>query len=387
MDFGFTPEEESFRQEVRQFLRAEWRGESLFQDTPEWFEAAQELEKKLARRGWLTMAWPQEYGGRGASQVAQTIFREEAVSANAPTGGQGPRMVGPCLIVHGTEEQRRAFLPPIARAEVFWCQGFSEPESGSDLASLQTRAVRDGDDYVINGVKVWTSQAQQSDWIHVLARTDPTASKHRGISYFLVDMKTPGISVKPITQMTGRSGFNMTFFDNVRVPRGNMMGPENRGWYVATTLLDFERSGVQYAAVGRKAVERLVAYARETRADGGSLWQDLRVRCALADLLVNVEVSRLLAYRVAWMQGQGLVPNKEASISKVFGSEMLQRVAGVGINLLGLRGQLTAEEGLAPFGGRIEDLYLQAVSATIAAGTSEVQRNIIAMRGLGLPRG
>ncbi len=392
MDFKFTAEDEAFRSEVREFIRANWGvGDTvggIAAEGEEDFERSREFERKLAQRGWLTMAWPQEYGGQGASHIRQMIFREECAYHGAPgSGGQGVNMVGPCIMVHGNEEQRRRFLPPIANAEVVWCQGFSEPGAGSDLASLQTRAVRDGDDYVINGQKIWTSNAHHADWIHVLARTDPDAPKHRGITYFLVDMKSPGISFRPIQQMHGRAGFNETFFDNVRVPRENILGEENRGWYAAATTLDFERSGVGRFASGLRTLEMLINFCRETSIGGVKLSKKPGVAAKLAELQIEHEVGRMLAYRVSWMQGAGKIPNYEASMSKLYGSELSQRLGQAGVNIMGLYGNLYEGSKWAPLEAKMQVLYLSSVSATIAAGTSEIQRNIMATRGLGLPRG
>ena len=336
----------------------------------------------MAQHGWLTMAWPEEYGGRGASHIQQMIYREEASLAGAPMDVQGAGMVGPCLMLHGSDAQKQEFLPPIANAETVWAQGYSEPGSGSDLASLQTRAVRDGDDFVINGQKIWTSGAHQADWIHVLTRTDPDAPKHRGISYFLADMKSPGIDVRPLIDMAGNHNFNEVYFDDVRVPADQMLGPENRGWYVATTLLDFERSGVGMPASARRDLDRFGAWAAEALPDR---MREDRNRNRYADLHINVEIARWLAYRVSWMQSAGLVPNHEASMSKMFGSEVLQDVYRFAVNLMGLAGQRIRDDD-APLGGFIPQRYLESVPNTIAAGTSEIQRNIIAERGLGLPR-
>jgi alkylation response protein AidB-like acyl-CoA dehydrogenase len=287
-------------------------------------------------------------------------------------------------MVHGTEEQKRTFLPPIARADVYWCQGFSEPGAGSDLAGLQTRAVRDGDDFVINGQKIWNSGAQFADWIHLLARTDPDAPKHRGITYFMIDMKSPGISFRTIEQLNGRSRFNQTFFDNVRVPANHVIGEVNRGWYAATTTLDFERSGIAYVVEAERLVERLSDYVRERGATKQALASG--VPAALAELQTGVAVGRWLAYRVAWMQGRGLVPNYQASMSKVFATELSQRAARLGVNLMGMYGGLSPRSDRAPLQGHANFQYLHTVSTTIAGGTSEIQRNIIATRGLGLPR-
>jgi alkylation response protein AidB-like acyl-CoA dehydrogenase len=346
------------------------------------------MRKKLAQKGWLTMHWPEEYGGQGTTPVRSALFNEEMSYSRAPGRDIfGVRMLAPTLMIYGTEEQKQTFLTPVARGEVQWCQGYSEPGSGSDLASLQTRAVSDGDDYVINGSKIWTTMAHTADWIMVLARTDPDAAKHRGISFILVDMKTPGVSVQPIYNMSGGHDFNQVFFDNVRVPKRNLVGEENRGWYVGVTLLDFERSGIDYSATSRRLLSELADYARNTRSNGAPVAKDPQVRNMLAERYIEAETSRLLAYGVAWMQGQGLVPNKEASMSKVFGSETLQRVTSTGMEILGLYGQLRPGDKWAPLNGRVPENWMFSFSHTIAAGTSEVQRNIIASRGLGLPRG
>ena len=263
-----------------------------------------------------------------------------------------------------------------------WCQGYSEPQSGSDLASLSTRAEDEGDYFRVNGSKVWTSLAHRADWMMVLVRTDPEAPKHRGISFLLVDMKSPGVEVRPIMNMAGTHEFNEVFFDDVQAPKGNLVGEKDRGWYVAVTLLDFERSGIEYAATSRRLLDDLSAFIRESRG-GFEGW----VADALTERYVEAEVARLMAYRVAWMQSQGMVPNREASMSKVFGSETFQRVADTGMKVLGMYGQLTGDDRWAPLAGRIQDAWRHSFSNTIAAGTSEIQRNIIASRGLGLPRG
>jgi alkylation response protein AidB-like acyl-CoA dehydrogenase len=270
---------------------------------------------------------------------------------------------------------------------VQWCQGFSEPGSGSDLASLQTKAERDGDDFVINGSKIWTTFGHKADWMHILTRTDPNAPKHKGVSYFLLDMKTPGIEVRPLVNMADTHEFNQVFFTNARVPARNMLGEQNRGWYVATTTLDFERSMAAFAASLRKLLEEALDFLkREKKADRSSPLDNPLVRHKLADLSVAIQASRLLSYRVAWMQSQGKIPNMEASMGKVFATELNQRVARTLMEILGLRSQLTPKDARAPLLGRIQYLYRNTISSTIAAGTSEIQRNIISTRGLGLPR-
>lgn len=379
MEFRFSPEDEAFRAEVRAFIRAEW-GPG---------RDARSFTRKLAERGWLTMSWPREYGGQGAPHVRQLVYNEEMAYHRAPGQTMGADRVGPTLILFGTEEQKARFLPAIARDELVWCQGFSEPGSGSDLASLQTRAVRDGDTWVISGQKIWTSNAQRADYMILLARTDPDAPKHRGITYFLVDMRLPGITVRPLIQMTGQAGFNEVFFDTVRVPADMVVGEVNRGWYVSTATLDFERSGIGRVIGGLRTFEEVVACAKATPArdgSGGTLYEYGPTRLALADIALGFQVGRLMSYRVAWMQSRGLVPNYEASMAKTFGTELHQRMARVAFTALGLAGQVL-EGGWAPLGGQVPMTLLQSVSLTIAAGTSEINRNIIATRGLGLPRG
>lgn len=391
MDFSFSPEDVTFRQDLLQFvsreLPSDWEGPGRWAEEADWNVTLQ-MRKKLAEKGWLTMHWPEEYGGQGVSPVRSAVFNEE-MSYNRVPGRDifGVRMLAPTLMIFGTEEQKQTFLRPVARGEVQWCQGYSEPGSGSDLASLQTRAASDGDDYVINGSKIWTTMAHRADWIMLLARTDPDAPKHRGISFILVDMKSPGVSVRPIYNMAGGHDFNEVFFDNVRVPKRNLVGEENRGWYVGVTLLDFERSGIDYSATSRRLLSEMVEYARSTQNNGETVSKNPAVRNMLTERYIESEAARLLAYQVAWMQGEGLVPNKEASMSKVFGSETLQRVTSTGMEIMGLYSQLRSGDKWAPLKGRIPDNWMFSFSHTIAAGTSEVQRNIIASRGLGLPRG
>jgi alkylation response protein AidB-like acyl-CoA dehydrogenase len=391
VDFRFTSEDEAFRQEVAEFIQQElppnWEGEGRYPEESDW-DFSLQLRKKMADRGWLTMHWPEEYGGQNASPLRSTIFNEE-MSYNRVPGRDafGVRMMGATLMIHGSDEQKSLHLPPVARGEVQWCQGYSEPESGSDLASLSTRAVRDGDEFVINGAKIWTSMAHRADWIMLLARTDPDAPKHRGISFFLVDMKTPGVEVRPIINMAGKHEFNQIMLDNVRVPASNIVGDENRGWYVAVTLLDFERSGIDYSASARRLLDDTRSYAATTSRNGQPLLSLPWVRNALADRYIECEVARLIAYNVAYMQGEGLVPNREASMSKVFGSETVQRVTKTCMDVLGLYGVLGSDEPLSPLAGRVQESWMLGFSGTIAAGTSEIQRNVIASRGLGLPRG
>ncbi len=391
MEFKFTAEDDAFRVELRAFMKAElpdsWEGAGRYPEDDDW-DLNVAIRQKMAKKGWLTMHWPEEYGGQKASPVKSAIFNEELAYMRAPGRDIfGVRMLGPTLMIHGTEEQKRTHLNPVARGEVQWCQGYSEPEAGSDLASLSTRAIRDGDDLVINGAKVWTTLAHRADWIMLLTRTDPDAPKHRGISFVLVDMKTPGVSVRPIINMAGGHEFNQVTFDNVRVPRANVVGEEDRGWYVAVTLLDFERSGIDYSASARRILDDTREFATETKRNGQPLMEIPWVRNLMADRYIDCEVARLMAYNVAYMQSQDLIPTKEASMSKVFGSETVQRVTEASLDILGMYGTLSREEKWAPLKGRVQEHWMNAFAGTIAAGTSEIQRNIIAGRGLGLPRG
>jgi alkylation response protein AidB-like acyl-CoA dehydrogenase len=391
MDFKFTESEERLRDDVRHFLREtlgdDYHGVSTDLSDDD-FEFGQRFNTALAQRGWIAPAWPKQYGGLGATYIEQMIFSEELASAGAPGGGRvfGVGMIGPTLIVHGSEEQKAQHLPGITRGEVLWCQGYSEPGAGSDLAALQTRAVRDGDDYVVNGQKIWTTQAHRAQWMFLLARTDTEAPKHKGISFFLLDMKTPGITVRPLVNIANRHEFNEVFFEDVRIPAKNLVGGENRGWYVAMTLLDFERSSVASVAANRRTLQELCRFATSTRHNGGTVMDLPWIRHKLADFWVETEASRWLSYRVAGMQQRGLVPNYEASIVKVLATESSQRIYNFGVKALGLYGQLTSESKYARLQGKLELGYLSSVAPTIYSGSNEIQRNVIATRGLGLPR-
>jgi len=388
MDFRFSPEQEQFRGEVREFLRNElpenWDGDPYGGEGTD-PDLGPRITKKLAERKWLAMAWPEEYGGLDAPHMQQLVYNEEMSYHGAPGGySMGVAWVGPAVMLYGTDEQKQRFLPGITSGDDVWCTLYSEPEAGSDLAALQTRAVEDGDDFVINGQKIWTSGAQRSHWGWLAARTDPEAPKHKGISTFAVKMDTPGVTVRPLINMAGQSGFNEVFFDNVRIPKDNLVGELNRGWYQVAVALDFERSGIQAYAGGRRTLERLVEFVREHPDE--TVRRNAAVRYRLADRAIELAAGTNIAYRIPWMQSQGIIPNYEASISKLYGSEFGQRLALTGMQVMGMFGGLEPGSKYAPLKGRLERGYLQSVSSTIAAGTSEVQRGIIATRGLGLPR-
>ena len=390
MDFRFSLEDERFRTELLSFLKSTlpqpmpFPGEMT--DEQEW-ELTTGIRRKLAEKGWLTMSWPEIYGGQAASSIRSLIFNEE-MSYHLIPGRDvfGSRMLGPTLMIYGSEEQKEEFLLPISEGRVQWCQGYSEPESGSDLASLRTRAEDIGDHYLVNGGKVWTSMAHKADWMMLLARTNPNVPKHRGISFFLLDMRTDGIEIKPIINMAGRHEFNQIFFDNVRIPKDKLVGEEGQGWYVAVTLLDFERSGIDYAAQAKRLLDDLTGYVIKAQEAGNHRLSKWWINDLLAKLYIDTEVAKLISYRTAWLQSQHIVPTKEASMSKVFGSETFQKVAAAGLKILGLYAPLTSDDDHSALSGYVQECWRYSFMNTIAAGTSEIQRNIIANRGLKLPR-
>ncbi len=401
MDFSDTPEQAAFRNEVRGFLAKEMKSElssrgtggAMFggggggrSDRPEFWGEMKSWLDKLNERGWVAPAWPKDYGGADLTVIEQFILSQEMATVGAPKSPNviGLGWAGPTIILYGTDEQKEQHLKPILHTESIWCQGFSEPEAGSDLASLQTRAVRDGDDYIINGQKTWTSGAQYAQWMILLARTDADAPKHKGISYFLLDMKSPGVTVQPVTNMAESNDFNDVFFDNVRISKENLIGEENRGWYIGTTTLDFERSGIATGVSHALTVEDYVQYLRGQ--NGASPAGDA-LRYELADRAIEAQVEQMLNYQVIGVQARGMVPSNEASIAKLFSAELDQRIAETGLKLLGLYAHLVKGSPHAEMNGRLQSMYLYATTSTIGGGTSEVQRNIIAQRGLGLPRG
>ena len=388
MRFQFTQEQQRFREEVSAFLRQEMSPEyetvyGTFSEEKYWFGRA--LARKLADRGWLTIGWPKEYGGGGKTFLEQSILDEQIGYQRVQRVGiTGLNFAGPAIIKFGTEEQKKRYLPPIARGDVEYCQGFTEPNAGSDLASLQMRAERDGDDYVLNGSKMFTSYYAHADYIYLLARTDPDAPKHRGISLFIVEMNAPGISTRPLPYINGEVAAQ-TFFDSVRIPRSCLVGEENQGWYHAMTTLDYERAGLERYARVRRTFDDFVNFCRDAGSNGKSLGQSPLVRHKLAELKVGMEGWGLLCWKVAWMQSQGEVPNAEASIAFLYGTEQRLRFAQAAMEILGQYGTLTPESELAPIQGAIEGVSRESLHLH-GAGTLEIHRNIIAQRGLGLPR-
>ena len=389
LDFG--PEAEALRQETKEFLKANWTPEMEQEKAhlaTEYRGRSDEFSKRLGEKGWLGIGWPKEYGGLGKSSIEQLAFQEEMGYARAPTGKHhmAVNIVGPTLMIHGSEELKKEYLPRILAGDIQTCMGYSEPEAGSDLASLQTRAVADGDDYVINGQKMFTTGAEVSDICWLGARTDPDAPKHKGVSLFIVPMDTPGMTITPIWCVGGLRT-NHVYFENVRVPKSAMVGDPGQGFYNIATALDFERvmMGNNVARV-RRNYDDLVAYAQEHTLDGVPVYDDPVVRNRLAEIGVELHVARLLTFKVMWMVQNKLVPNAEASLSKVLSSETQVKLAHMGMSILGPYGSLYEGSRWAPLRGELAWAYEASLLSTIGGGTNEIQRNILAQRGLGLPR-
>lgn len=396
MDFSFSPAQEQFRQTLRGWLQQNlpegWgtpgykapKGENRLAFLREW-------QRKMYDGGYVGLSWPKEYGGRGASMIEMAIFNEEMakVEAPGPLNVLGLSMAGPTIIVHGTEEQKQRYLQKILNCDEIWCQGFSEPGSGSDVASIRTRAELRGDEFIVNGQKVWTTLAHVADWCMLLVRTDPDAPKHRGISYILVDMKSPGITVRPLRQMTGESEFNEIFFEDVRVPRANLVGELNNGWGVALTTLMNERGTASFGTQARFRIlyENLVSLAKQSSVNGHEATKDPLVRQQLAQHLIDVEILKYNCYRNFTRLLRGGTPGPEGSILKLWWSELNQRMQETAMTLEGPYNQLVRESPWAVESGRWQHHFMRSRANTIEAGTSEIQRNIIAERVLKMPKG
>ncbi len=393
MDLKLTSEEVAFRDEFRVWLEAnvpkdwnEWREKPL----EESFPYLRAWQRKLHEGGWAAVSWPREYGGRGATLMQQSIFWEEMARVEAPpmANALGLGLIGPTIITYGTEAQKKRFIPKILSAEEIWCQGFSEPNAGSDLAALQAEARLDGGRYIVNGQKVWTSYGWVGDWCELVVRTDSTVPKHKGLTVLLVDMKSPGVEVRPLRQMTGESEFNEIFFRDVPVPVENVLGQVNDGWNVAVSTLMHERGafGARLLPVFKRSINRLIELSRTVQHDGRPAAQDPVLRQKLAQCFAEVEIMRLNQLRAFSRITATGVPGLEGSIQKLFWSELNQRLQQLAQELLGPYGQLLGsdshaiDKGIWPYG------YLRSRGNTIEAGTSEVQRNIIGHFVLGLPR-
>lgn len=384
MHFHLTPAQEAFRDEVRGFL-----GESL---TPAFWEYHRDRElpgwsprfsHEAAARGLLGIAWPAEYGGLGKDVIEQTIYMEEMAYAGAPQEHhrRAIQQVGPSIMLAGTEAQKQRYLPGITSAAISFAMGLSEPNAGSDLANVETTAVHDGDVFVLNGHKRFTSGAHFSDYLWTVVRTNPDAPKHRGISMMVVPLHAPGVEVRPLIDLLGRHHFNEVLLRDVRVPLDHLVGEEDRGWYINAQTMDLERSGGAHIGTLRRHLDQCLAGARELRAEGQAL--GVAGRIALAECATRVEVTRLLAYRVAWLRECGEAPNYEVSIVKLLATETHQKLANLMANVHGLSSMVTGVGIDAETWGAT---YLDMASKTIGQGSSEIQRNVIATRGLGLPR-
>lgn len=372
MDFRLSPEHEAFQGEVEAFVDA-------LPDAadPAYYET---LRTRLADRSWIALAWPKEYGGLAASPMQQMVFNEIMGYRRVRASSMGTMWVGPALMIYGTDEQKERWLPRIVTGEDVWCTLYSEPGAGSDLAALQTRAIRDGDEYVVTGQKIWTSGAHHSNWGWLAARTDPNAPKHRGVSMFCLRMDSPGIQIRPLVNMAGNHEFNEVFFDNVRIPASQRVGEENRGWYTLAVALDFERSSIGSTSGARRSLDDFVGLVHDGRATLNGA-----TRGRLVDSIISAQVLRFIGYRIAAQQEKtGTAPTLLAQMAKLCAMELNQRVTSMTMQVLGMDSQAHRPGAVAE---SYTQSYLRSVANTIEGGTSEIQRNVIATRGLGLPRG
>ena len=397
MDYSFTPEQEALRRDFDEFFKEAmkeappgWRGgiECIYENDENW-AFHRRMARKLAEKKWLVLSWPEEYGGKNASPIEQMIFGDVAGYHKAPgVDIFGVSMIGPAILAMGSEEQKKKHLPPIAGGEIMWCQGWSEPDAGSDLAALSTRGVRERDNYIVNGQKIWTTGAHKADWIFLIVRTDPESKRSKGLTFLLADKNTPGITVNPILMMNGTHSFNEVFLDDVRIPVANRLGEENEGWKVTRAVMNFERSSVGDVAHSKRNLEELVGFCKEKKACGAPLIKDPHVKHRLVDLFIECEVARAMVYKIAWLLEKGELQKSmaPASAAKLVCSELAQRLAYEGLKIMGLFGQVKEGSKWAPLHGSFEHAYQLCMGANIAAGTSEIQKNLIAWTALGLPR-
>jgi alkylation response protein AidB-like acyl-CoA dehydrogenase len=391
MDLTLSPSEEEFREEVRTWLQENHPGpEPEGAGLDEVMRFRREWQLKLHGAGWAGISWPKEYGGRGATMIEQAIFAAEATrqEAPAPANVLGLAMGGPVVIAHGSDEQKARYLEPILTGEEIWCQGFSEPESGSDLASLKTRAVKDGDEWVVTGQKVWTTFAQYAKWCMLVARTDPDAPKHQGLTYFLMDMEQDAVQTRPLVQITGEGEFNEVFFEEARVSDANVVGGVGNGWAVAITTLMNERAGLAFGAISQiqNALGRLSKLAQDTRSNGASAADDSYFRQRIAQLYIEVETMRLNAYRGLTKTMQSGIPGPEGSLGKWQWADINQDLTELALEIEGAYSQLARGSEHAVAGGAWQYSFLRSRANSIEGGTTDILKNIIAERVLGLPR-
>ncbi|MBT3311807.1 MAG: hypothetical protein HN737_11665 [Desulfobacterales bacterium] len=397
MDFKLTEEQEALKKEFEDFFQEVMKdappeygtgGLEGTYKTDEGFQFHMAVAKKLGEKGWLSRAWPKEFGGQGAPLIEQLIFNEAKDKYNAPGVDMfGIGMFAPTLILAANDEQRERLLPPIAKGEVSYCQGWSEPDAGSDLASLTTTAIRNGDHYIVNGQKIWTSGGHKADCMFLLARTNTEEKRGKGLSVFHLKMDLPGIEVRPILYMNGTHIYNEVFFKDVKIPAKDMIGGENEGWQLTRQTMNFERSSIGLFIEGKNRVRDMVNYVKTHKKNGKFLSEDPIVRQKLARLYMELDMGHTLAYKIAFLQEQGglIFAASAASEAKLFGSELIQRIANYSTEIMGLYGQLTESEW-APLNGVMNEMYTMCMGLNIAGGSTEIQKNIIAWVGLGLPR-
>ncbi len=395
MDFKLTEEQRALKQAFEDFFREEMKQapettgglEALLASEESW-KFHRYLGKKLGEKGWLSRPWPKAYGGCDAPIVEQQLFNEVRAKYRAPgVDPWGVEMFAPTVLIGGTEEQKKRILPPIAKAEVHYCQGWSEPNAGSDLASVRATALKAGDHYIVNGQKIWTTGAHFADHIFLLLRTDSSSRRNAGLSVFYCRKDLPGIEVRPIKYMNGKHVYNEIFFTDVKIPEANRIGQEGEGWGLTRETMNFERSGIGYFAGAKTVLAELVRYVKNTERDGKALAENRLVRQRLAKLYRDIELGIALSYMGAWTQhkGNAMKAVTMASMAKVYGSELNQRLATAATEAMGLYGQLEQSDW-APMGGSMIDAFQMAIGMNIAAGSSEIQRNLIAWVGLMLPR-
>ncbi|HUY26685.1 MAG TPA: acyl-CoA dehydrogenase family protein [Candidatus Binataceae bacterium] len=394
MDFNWTPEQEAYRMEVRKWLEANQPpplaqiDEENTGDDAVW-KRLKAWHTKLYEAGWAGLTWPKEYGGRGATFTEQVIFQQELGRLGLPMGCNvlGVIMNGPALMQWGSEAQKKRYLQPILAGEEIWCEGMSEPGAGSDLASIQCRAELRGDDFVVNGQKVWTTIAHRSQYCQLFVRTDPDAPKHKGMSALIVDMKSAGVTVRPLKQITGDSEFNEIFFEDVKVPKENLLGPLNQGWQVLVSTLMHERFGIGETLGGtEQTLHALVEMSKHVQIDGRPAIEEDDIRQQLAQFAIEVAAKKYIGLRSLTRRLKGLLPGPEASVSKLISTDLGQRMVKFVSRLLGEYAMLESHTPFAPRGDWMKRI-LQSESMTIAGGTSMVQRNMIGERILGLPKG
>lgn len=397
MDFSLSREEQQKKEEFETFFREEMKNappefgngglEGIYA-TDEGFEFHKYMARKMGEKGWLSMAWPRQYGGREASIMEQVIFDEVRGYYNAPgIDVFAVGMFAPTLITGATEEQKERLLPPIARGEAFYCQGWSEPDAGSDLASLSTMAIREGDHYVVNGQKTWTTGGHKVEYMFLLARTDPESRRSKGLSVFHLPMNLPGIEVRPLLYMDGKHLYNEVFFRDVKIPAQDLIGTEGEGWTLTRQTMNLERSGVGGFSGTRRYLEKIIDYAKNTERNGRPISKDPAARRKITELFIGSEVGHTLAYKIAWMHQKGDFMGliTAASESKLFSTELSVQMAHYATEMMGMYGQLE-DDSVAPLDGSMVKLYQFCKGATIFAGSNEIQRNLIAWIGLGLPR-